>query len=308
MKSKLIAVVLIVAVLGALLAGCAAAKVKDAAAQKAMDTFVELINGTKSSTTGEWIDDLWLNVDSVDIETMEYITYNYKDETVEGSPEFPVYNYHFVASYSSSNKDYVNQNYYVNVIYRNETYKATLSNEENYERNQKLYKTKDGKFKKGAINKMLAPALELLKKNAAARKAAAEERAAQAERMEQQRTTLRTAADQIYAALTAALEGGNITAATTQQQLVALLPATSETLVYEYEKAEAETPAEPAEGEEQPAAVERTEGVVYVTIPLAPAEGFQAGEYNVTAYIVSGDNVLLMKRGNAFIKQECIGY
>jgi len=268
MKFKIIAIVLIVAMLGALLVACSKVNVQDLAAQKALDYLLDEINGPTATTVK-------LDTDSIKINSMEYVTFTFEDETAVDT-EYPVYAYKISIDYTKADQGALSSTYYITVTYANEQLSAKATTEDNYENYSRRYKTKDGKIKAGDIKKMLPVSIEELQGTVAARKAAADAEEAALARAQAEQAAFEAGCAPVRAKLVDAYANGSITAETTTEQLVALLPAASDTLVYD-------TTTDVAIGE----MTDLEEGKFYVRVDERPAAGYLQGTYSVFVYNTS---------------------
>ena len=268
---KIIALALIVAMLGVTLASCSAAKIKDEAAQNAFNLLLNDINDTNAVTIN-------LDLDSVEITDLEYISFTAVDDTT--NEEFPMYSFKFNVSYRMQESGYINGVYYMNVIYKNDSLSAKKGTDVLYEKYQKTYKCKDGNYKEKDINKMLAVAVENLKTTVAARKAEAERQAEQARIAKEEMAAFSLIAD----AYVTAINGATLTAETTKEQLIALFPAESDTLAYVGE--------EVLDGDQ-----ELTEGVTYVLVPTRPSAGYLT--FDLTIYNTKYTMMVCVLNGEA---------
>lgn len=255
---RIIAIVLIIALFGAMLTACSSAKVKSQAESLAFEKFLSYVNGDAAT-------EVILNTDSVDVSEVTYINFKAVDDTLADDKGFPVYAFKIIASYKIGDVQYNNIATYVNVIYKNDSCSAKIGNADLYEKYDKQYKPKEKELKEKEINKLLSAGIEAMKAQVAQRKLEAEQRA-EAERIEREEL----AEYAVFAdTFVTALNNANLTAELTREQLIALLPAASDTLVYVGE--------EVYEIEQ-----ELQEGVNYVLVPNRPAAGYLT--FDLTIY------------------------
>ena len=246
---RIIAIVLIIALFGAMLTACSSS-VKKQSELQAFEKFLSYLNGETAT-------EVLLNVDSIDVSEVTYINFKAVDDTLPDDKGFPVYAYRIAASYKLGDVQYNNIITYVNVIYKNNTCSAKIGNADLYDKYDKQYKPKEKVLKEKEIDKLLTAGIEALKAQVAQRKLEAEQRA-EAERIEREEL----AEYAVFAdTFVTALNNANITADTTREQLIAMLPTSSDALVYVGEE---------VYDNEQ----ELQEGVNYVLVPNRPAAGY----------------------------------
>jgi len=254
---RIITIVLMIAVLGASFAACSSAKVKNEASQLAANTFLLDVNGASATEVG-------LDIDSLDIVEMAYITFTVVDDTLPNDKGFPMYAYRIVSSFNVNGTQFNNVSSYVNVIYKNENCSAKMGNADLYDKYQKQYNPKkEVVLKDKAVKSLMESAIENLKQVAASNKAAAE-RAAEEKRLAQEAMA---ALEGTAGGYVAAINGATITTETTREQLIALFPAASDTLVYI---------------EDYSAEEDLATDVTYVLVPARPDAGYV--NYTLTVF------------------------
>jgi hypothetical protein len=258
---------LLIAMFGTLFVACSKKEEALDAAQEAINYMLQDVNGVNST-------ELHIDLDSVKVSDVEYITYTVEDTLY--------YAFKINASMVYNGENLGDKLYYYNVICK-EPATVKKIDEPDYAAKEKQYlakevkkqySAKDGSLKAKDVKKLLPDAKDALTKAIAAKKTndgngdngdgngngGTEDPAV---------ATLNTAASAVRAALIKAYADKAVTAETTQEALIALLPAD-----YQYDVSDTEL--------EQ--IVGGLDEKIYVRLPAMPADGYTSTTYKVTVY------------------------